>query len=142
MNVSQSIKNMNNEVRSLKVVQPINGGALTQHAVSISYEGEVDMDNPISTYSLLAAFEVTFTRTDGINKPPLVQFGFSVTPDDQSGEMPNGTIIELAENYAVFKICLPYFWWPFEEETIGTISLECQAYSPVPGEISIERVYS
>ena len=141
---SQVIKKYQNEIRSLKAVQPINGGSLTQHAVTAIWEGDIDKNNPISQYSLLAAFRATFTRTDGVNMPPLVQFSFDTSPSTSDSIIESGgVVVSFTDNSISYKILLNNWWWPFDSsQTVGRVKITCEAYSPVAGTLTIERVYS
>ena len=141
MDLSGKLQKLEDELRALKVVQPLNGGALTKDGASVTLTFELDKNAPISKYSLLAAFKATYTRTDGIDKPPLVQFSYVISPDnDYSGT--GGLVFSMDDNSVSYKICLFDDWWPFGSSTTGTISLNCTAYSTVPGDLTLERVYS
>lgn len=141
---SQTIKKYQNEIRSLKTVQPINGGSLTQHAVTATWEGNIDKNSPISSYSLLAAFKATFTRTDGVNIPPLVQFAFSTEPSTSDSNDECGAAVDsFGDNSVDYRIALFNFWWPFDpSQTVGRVKITCSAYSPVAGTLTLERIYS
>lgn len=142
---SSELAKMKSEIQALKVTQPLNGGALTRHSVEESWSGTIDKNDPISQYSMLAAFEVTFSRSDGVNKTPLVQFAYKLDPDmtNYSHSRSYGAIIAAAQDYVVYKIVLDYNWWPFSEsQTTGSVELTVNAYSPVDGTLEIERVYS
>ena len=145
MLTSQSVKKLQDEIQALKVVQPINGGALTRHSITASWQGTIDKNAPISQYSMLAAFVAKFTRNDGIVKPPLVQFAYKLDPDhtsyDHSRSM--SAIISSTQDSVSYKIVLAYNWWPFgNSQTTGTLKLTVNAYSLVDGDLTIERVYS
>lgn len=142
MNVASTVKKYKNEIQALKMAQPINGGNLTKHSVQARWSGQIDKNNPISKFSLLAAFKATFTRTDGIEKPPFVQFSFSLSPDSDASES-GGVVISFGENSVDYRICLFTSWWPFgNSASTGIVTLTCSAYSPVEGTLSLERVYS
>lgn len=145
MLTSQNIKKLQDEIKALKVVQPINGGALTRHSVTTSWQGVIDKNAPISQYSMLAAFVATYTRNDGVVKPPLVQFAYSLDPDhttyDHSRSM--SAIISATQDSVSYKIVLDYSWWPFDPgQSTGTLKLTVNAYSLVDGTLTVERVYS
>lgn len=145
MLTSQTVKKLQDEIQALKAVQPINGGALTRHSVTATWQGIIDKNAPVSQYSMLAAFVAKFTRNDGIVKPPLVQFAYKLDPDhtsyDHSRSM--SAIISSTQDSVSYKIVLNYNWWPFDEaQTTGTLKLMVNAYSLVDGNLTIERVYS
>lgn len=141
---SKTLKKYQNEIRALKAVQPINGGSLTQHALTATWEGDINKNQPISQYSLLAAFKATFTRTDGVNIPPLVQFAFNTSPStSESIDECGGVVISFTDNSISYKILLNTVWWPFSSsQTVGHAIITCKAYSPIAGTLTIERVYS
>ena len=145
MLTSNAIQKLRNEIQALKVVQPINGGALTKHSINAAWEGIIDKNSPISRYSCLAAFVATFERRDGIVKTPLVQFAYSLTPDytiyDHSRSY--SAIISASDDSVSYKIVLSDNWWPFgDDQTTGNLKIDVSAYSLVDGVLTIERVYS
>lgn len=145
MLTSQTVKKLQDEIKSLKVVQPINGGALTRHSVTATWQGTIDKNAPISPYSCLAAFVATFERSDGIIKVPLVQFAYTLSPDHTNYDHSRSysAIISATGDSVSYKIVLSDRWWPFsEEQTIGTLKITVNAYSMVEGNLTIERVYS
>lgn len=146
MNVSQELTRLGEEVKSLKEVQPLNAGALTRHSVIATWSGTIDRESPISTYSMLAAFEVIFTRTDGENKPPFVQFAYTLDPDETAGRHAGsyGIVVGMDEGSITYKIILGYSnWWPYgESQTTGQLNIEVNAFSLVEGTLAIRRVYS
>lgn len=145
MLTSNKIKALENEIKALKAVQPLNGGALTKHSANATWEGSIDKNNPISPYSMLAAFEVTFYRDDGITKNPFVQFAYTLSPDmnTYSHSRSSGAIISAVNGNVTYKIVLNYNWWPFpSSQTTGDLKLISHAYSSVDGYVEIRRVYS
>ncbi len=143
MNIPIVISRIKNEIQALKSFQELSGGQLNNKAASATWQGVIDRSQPIGMYSILAAFEMTFTRTDGINKPPLVDFAFFITPQDTDAIMNlYGNVVANGVNSVVYRITIPSLtWWPFDTTT-GTITISGEAYSPVPGNLYIERVYS
>ena len=145
MLTSNKIKALENEIKALKAVQPLNGGALTKHSTTATWEGAIDKNSPISQYSMLAAFEITFYRNDGIVKTPFVQFAYNLSPDmnSYSHSRSSGAIIGAANDTITYKIVLYYNWWPFpDSQTTGNLKLTVNAYSTVEGYVEIKRVYS
>ena len=145
MLTSYAIQKLKNEVQALKVVQPINGGALTRHSTAATWQGTIDKNAPISRYSCLAAFVATFERQDGIVKVPLVQFAYKLTPDHANDHHSRSysAIISATGDSVSYKIVLSDNWWPFNEnESTGTLKITINAYSMVDGVLTIERVYS
>lgn len=145
MLTSQTVKKLQDEIKALKVVQPINGGALTRHSITASWEGTIDKNAPISEYSCLAAFVATFERRDGIVKVPLVQFAYNLNPDHTNYDHSRSysAIISATGDSVSYKIVLADNWWPFDEnESTGTLKITVNAYSMVDGVLTIERVYS
>ena len=143
MDASMRVKKMFDEVKALKQAQPLNGGDLTQHSITRTWTGQIDFNNPISIYSLLAAFRATYTRTDGVNKPPLAQFSYSLSPDSSDSQGSGGGVYSFGDNSVSYRICLLRSWWHWTDtSTPKTVTLTCSVYSPVPGNLTIERVYS
>lgn len=145
MLASNKIKLLENEIKSLKAVQPLNGGALTKHSATSSWQGTIDKTAPISQYSMLAAFEVTFHRNDGVTKTPFVQFAYELSPDmnTYSHSRSSGAIISAIDDSVTYKIVLNHNWWPFSDtQTTGAVKLTAYAYSPIEGYVDIRRVYS
>ena len=134
---------LKDELQALKVYQDLSAGQLAGEAASAVWEGTIDSTNPIGLYSILAAFEATFIRTDGVNKPPLVDFAFLISPQiPDKREYLVGNVIATGSNSVTYRICIEnLMWWPYETST-GTIKVNVSAYSTVPGNLSIERVYS
>lgn len=141
---SKTLKKYQNEIRALKAVQPINGGSLTQHALTATWTGDINKNQPISQYSLLAAFKATFTRTDGVNIPPLVQFAFNTSPSTSESVGECGAVVtSFTDNSISYRIILYSYWWPFSSsQSVGRVTITCKAYSPVAGTLTLERVYS
>lgn len=139
--VMQKIKD---EMQALKSFQELSGGQLVTDAASTVWQGEIDRTQPIGTYSLLAAFEATFTRTDGVNKPPLVDFAFLITPQVNNRiQYLHGNVIATGANSVTYRISIDnLMWWPFGSSNTGNIKIDVSAYSPVTGYLDIERVYS
>lgn len=145
MLTSNKIRKLENEIKALKAVQPLNGGALTKHSVAATWEGTIDKNNPISPYSMLAAFEVTFYREDGVTKTPFVQFAYTLSPDmnSYSHSRSSGAVISAINDSVTYKIVLNYNWWPFpSSQTTGSIKLTAHAYSSIEGHVEVKRVYS
>lgn len=144
INVPLYLKRIENEIKALKAFQELSGGQLSNEAVSATWQGVIDKRNPIGVYSILAAFEATFIRTDGVNKPPLVDFGFLITPQvlDKINYL-HGNVVKNGTNSVTYRISIDnLMWWPFGSDKTGTIKIDVSVYSPVPGLLSIERVYS
>lgn len=145
MLTSQTVKNLQDEIKALKVVQPINGGALTRHSITASWQGTIDKNAPVSEFSMLAAFVATFERRDGIVKVPLVQFAYTLDPDYYNDQHSRSysAIVSATGDSVSFKIVLSDSWWPFDASTTtGTLKMTVNAYSMVEGNLTIERVYS
>ena len=141
--IVKTIKSIKNEIQALKAFQNLSAGQLAGETSTAVWEGEIDRTQPIGTYSILAAFEMTFIRSDGVEKPPLVDFAFLITPQIPDRRMYlYGNIISTGVNSVTYRITIAnLMWWPFDSST-GTIRIEGAAYSPVPGNLTIERVYS
>lgn len=145
MYTSTNIKKIKDEIQSLKVVQPINCGALTKHAVVAEWQGTIDKNSPISRFSMLAAFKATYTRSDGETKTPLVQFSYLLTPDrtNYSHSRSHGVVVAASGDSVSYKIVLSDNWWAFDpSQTTGTLKVTVYAFSLVDGELTLERVYS
>ena len=141
--IVKTIKSIKNEIQALKAFQNLSAGQLAGETATAVWEGEIDRTQPIGTYSILAAFEMTFIRSDGVEKPPLIDFAFLITPQIPDRRMYlYGNIISTGVNSVTYRITIAnLMWWPFDSNT-GTIRIEGAAYSPVPGNLTIERVYS
>lgn len=148
MNVSGRLQSLQNEIQALKMTQPLNGGALSKHSVVATWEGVIDKNTPISQYSILAAFEATFERSDGEVKTPLVQFAYSLDPGYTiSGHITytysSSYVSAINDDSVVYKVVLTHQWWPFDEDqTTGNVKLTVYALSPVEGNLTLQRVYS
>lgn len=142
MLTSNKIKALENEIKALKAVQPLNGGALTKHSATAVWEGIIDKNNQVS-FSILAAFEVTFYRNDGIQKTPFVQFSYELDPDSYSHSLSYGAIIKAGNDDVTYKLILDDSWWPFPtQQTTGSLKITAYAYSMAEGYVEIKRVYS
>lgn len=141
---SDNLEKIHNEIKALKVAQPLNGGALTRHSVTATWTGTIDKNSPISEYSMLAAFKAKFERSDGVNKPPIVQFAYLLEPDMVADhhQRSYSAVVQLGSDSVTFKIILGYNWWPFGGNTTGTLKITAYAFSLVNGTLSLERVYS
>lgn len=140
MLASAKVKKLENEIQSLKSVQPLSGGALTKHSITASWQGTIDKNAPINRYSMLAAFIATFERDDGQQKPPIVQFSYTVEPTNDDVE---SAIIGASGDSVQYKLILDYDWWPDgESATTVTAKITINAYSLVDGHLTIQRVYS
>ena len=142
MYTSARLKKIRDEIRALKVVQPLDGGALTKPSTSATWTGTIDSTTPISSYSMLAAFEVTYTRNDGENIPPFTQFAYKLEPDEAGYVRSYSAVTGSSGSSVTYKIILADNWWPFGAATSGTLELTVNAYSLVEGTLSIQRVYS
>lgn len=141
--VPQLIRKLKTELQALKGYQELSAGQLNTTAASATWQGTVDRSNPIGLFSILAAWEAEFIRTDGVNKPPLVDFAFLISPQipDKRGYL-FGDVIATGTNSVKYRITIEnIMWWPYDTST-GTITVDVSAYSSVPGTLTIERVYS
>lgn len=139
MRTSTKVKQLSNEVKSLKSAQPINVGNLTQSAETESLTFTVQSDYYWSGAKIKCIFEATYTRSDGIEKPPLVQFAYSLNPDDIHHNSSAGIPISVGTDSVTYRIILSTNWWPFIG-TVGTSTLTCVAYSTVPGTLTLARI--
>lgn len=130
---------------------------------SQSYSGEVT--NAIDpTSGLNARWVAMFTRTDGIDKPPLVDFPWDFTlslynyddwvaagfltsysgPDTHAADEIkfSATIYEVGTNYVSWKIEIigNNGTWFYESQDGATVNLTVQAVSMVEGTLTLERV--
>lgn len=142
MYTSANLNKIKNEIQALKCTQPLNGGALTRARAVGTWTGVIDKTDPISAYSLLAAFEATFNRNDGQTKAPLTQFAYSLSPDMPNNARSTSAVIGSTGDNTICKIFLYDSWWPFGVANTGTVTLTVYAYSMVEGYITIKRVYS
>ena len=142
MYTSENLQKIQDEINSLKVVQPLNGGALTKYPATATWTGIIDKNAPISEESMLAAFIATFERSDGELKAPLVQFYYFLTPGYTNNARTYDATVAIGLDNVSHKIILRQDWWPFGDSTTGTVTLTVSALSLVEGNITIERVYS
>lgn len=141
MKTSTKMKKLSDEIKALKSAQPINAGNLTQNAETESLTFTVRTDEYWSGAKIRGIFEATYTRTDDILKPPLVQFAYSLNPDDNfDSNSSAGIPFAVGSNSVSYRIILSTNWWPFYSSTVGTSILTCTAYSTVPGVLSLRRV--
>lgn len=140
MKTSDKIKQLSNEIKSLKSAQPINAGNLTQSAETKSLTFTVQTDEYWSGSKIKCIFEATYTREDGVDKPPLVQFSYSLNPDDIDYDSSAGIPFSIGANSVTYRIILATNWWPFGVSTVGTSTLTCTAYSTVPGTLTLARI--
>lgn len=139
MLLQNKVKRLKNELQALKQAQPLNGGALTRNSATATWTGTINKSNPISQYSMLAAFILTYTRNDGVVKTPLVQFAFSLDPSATA----YGAVTEIGGDFVSYKLILPENWWPSgNTSTTVSLTITASAYSPVSGDLTITRVYS
>lgn len=165
-NVQARIVAIRNEQRAQKkAVQLGYGQLVVPDPPRKTWSGAIDPSNPLNS-EYIAKFKARFTRTDGVNQPPLVDFSYTLaasrTNIDARRERGNiiaatdidallegghsGWVSTAANNYTEFSIVIRdsgsqgYFM----TTTTGTsmVALSVTALSPVPGILTIERVYS
>lgn len=160
--LEQRLLELENELRARKAASPLNYGALQRgDTPTVRWDGQVRNPTPDKLHA--ARFVVTFTRTDGINLAPYVNFAYDYTLgryyyDDQiaagylssvSGrdlhamdehEFADG-IYSTGNNYVQWRIDFGATGQWFYSGSDGTdIHLTVQAISTVPGTLRIERV--
>lgn len=141
MRTSAKMKKLSDEIKALKSAQPINAGNLTQNAETKSLTFTVETDEYWSGAKVRCIFEATYTRTDDILKPPLVQFAYSLNPDaDFDKDSSAGIPFAVGTDSVTYRIILSTNWWPFYSSTVGTSTLTCTAYSTVAGTLTLTRV--
>lgn len=160
--LEQRLLELENELRARKAASPLNYGALQKgDTPTARWDGHVR--NPTGNQTLAARFVVTFTRIDGINLAPYVNFAYDYTLgryyyDDQiaagvhasvSGrdlramdehEFIDG-VYAVGNNYVQWRIDFGATGQWFYMSSDGTdMHLTVQAISTVPGILRIERV--
>lgn len=155
--VQTLVRKIQNELNALKVATPLNLGQLrmTDQTPSISYSGSF---NTASHDLVTARLEVTFTRSDGIVAPPLVDFayecsvsptypqylatqGISFTGNDTTDLLDfyiHGYEYETGSNSVTFYIDFMNAVAPYAGAA-ATISATVKAISTVPGSLSLVR---
>lgn len=159
----QRLVALRNKLHAYKVSNPLNYGALThpESTPSSSISGVVHDFQPIMDGMLFARFLARFTRTDGVNLTPYVDFAFdyTVTPNlrQQYEALGNsisgrdveawyercftGHIIETGSNYVVYAVDVNNYWYTMTSDYQATVTINVEAISPVEGELRLERVY-
>ena len=157
MSVESRITSLENELKALKQTAPVSMGALRfpASAPTATYTGSIDTS---SQNYVVARIEATFTRSDGLQVAPLVDFAFdiSVSPTYQeymasinvviSGDDPNVqeefyvTSYEASTgndsvtyNIDVLNAIAPY------AGSAATITTTVQAISTVEGTLTLTR---
>lgn len=161
-NTQKRLTALRNKLHAYKVTSPLNYGALTQpeSTPSSAISGVIDEYQPIMDNVLFARFLARFTRTDGINLTPYVDFvfdytvspnfrqqhsalGYSVSGRDVEAWYEfcfTGHIIETGSNYVVYAIDINNFWYTLTNDARANVALNVQALSPVEGTLTMERV--
>ena len=160
MNVQTQINRIQNELKALKATSPLNIGALEfpDHAPTASYSGTM-ADVGISADYVVASFEATFTRSDGVPNTPFVDFAFNVElhpnyveemaeqgvaitgndPNAENGDpFVHGQISESGSNYVKFLIEVVSGAFTYAHQT-ATVALTVQALSTVEGTLTLTR---
>lgn len=159
--VQQKIVELRNELQAQKVYSGLSYSQLLfpENTPSLSYTGTANLSG--SGETPVARIRFRFTRTDGINETPLVNFaydasyspsykqfaednGWTFTGQDFSffeRDDISGYISESGDNYVDFFVDYNYTIRSalFSLSSIG-ISISCQAIVAVNGTLSVERV--
>lgn len=159
--VTARLTNIENELKAQKSSSSLNYGALykTEDTPTATWSGNVS-NTVVSGTDINARFILTFTRTDGVDKPPLVNFPYDYTLaryryDDAraSGSMTNVTgpdvhawdevffsdaLYEVGSNYVKWKIEIGNNWY-YEASNGTTVTITAQAISSVDGNLTIVR---
>lgn len=153
--IEHRIVKLKNEVKALKSTALFSGEHVPVYDTRAYWEGDIDGNEAINR-GIPAIFEMTFTRTDGIKKTPLVDFAFDVDPPADEGflgTLLTGAIVRTTEESATYRIPLlinnyGHFERKYNEATYSFIivghvflRLTAAAYSIVPGKLTIERLY-
>lgn len=95
--VQTLVRKIKNELNALKVATPLNLGQLifTDQTPSASYTGSF---NTQSSSYVAARFAATFTRTDGVLLPPLVDFAYNYSVNPTYTEYMAGNGITITGN--------------------------------------------
>ena len=76
--LEQRLLELENELRARKAASPLNYGALQKgDTPTVRWDGHIQNPTPDKIHA--ARFVVTFTRTDGINLAPYVNFAYDYT---------------------------------------------------------------
>lgn len=159
--VQQKIVELRNELQAQKVYSGLSYSQLLypENTPSLSYTGTASLSG--SGETPVARIRFRFTRTDGINETPLVNFaydasyspsykqfaednGWTFTGQDFSffeRDDISGYISESGDNYVDFFVDYNYTIRSalFSLSSIG-ISISCQAIVAVNGTLSVERI--
>lgn len=163
-NVTKQLVAIENEQRAQKVATTLNYGALVRPANAPSQSWNGNVSNRIDDATGLdARWIATFTRTDGVNKTPFVDFPWTYTLDKYqyddmiavgsyqsvSGRDTHANdelkvtdgLYEIGQNYVKWKIEIlgnNGTWFYVSSDGTG-IHLTVQAISMVPGTLTLER---
>ena len=149
--IEQRIVDLRNEVRALKATAIFSGENVPVYENRVEWSGEIDGSEAMEGM-VVAAFEMKFTRTDGIKKTPLVDFAFDTNPITKSVDL--GCVIKCTDDSVNYHIV-------FDSNSFDAfirrwdngssqyyidghlhLIITGAAYSIVPGTLSIDRVYS
>lgn len=157
MNTEARLIAMENELRALKQTAPMAIGMLQYPDTNptASYSGTVDTTG---AGTVLARIEATFTRSDGLQITPMVDFAFdfSVSPTytenrltiglQVTGDDPNCNVegyiaqyeAKTTQDSVTFNVDVLDVIAPYTSGT-ATIDLQVQAISPVAGTLTLMR---
>lgn len=163
-NTTQQLVEIQNEQRAQKVAIKLNYGQLSQPgtAPTATYSGTVT--NSVQPFGGSARWIATFTRTDDVELPPVVDFAWDKTLGlytytdlisagfiDSASGRDRQAIDELAWSDGLWEIGSNYVKWRidiggnngswFYVSSDGTtVNLTVQAVSPVPGTLNLVRL--
>lgn len=163
-NVTKQLVAIRNEQRAQKVASTLNYGALVKPNTAPTQSWNGNVSNRLDGNDVNSRWVATFTRTDGVNKAPFVDFAWVYTLDKYqyddmiavgsytsvSGRDKHATdelklrdgLFEVGQNYVKWKIDIPGnngSWFYVSSDGTG-VHLTVQAISMVPGTLTLERV--
>lgn len=166
MNVEARLVAIDNEQRAQKVAHALNYGSLASSEAASTAQWSGNVGNAVSATdsNVIARWVATFTRTDGIERTPMVDFAYdyvlgryivddamaggsysSITARDRHSDDEgawNDGLWVVGENSVSWKIEIvgAHGNWFYQNSDGTSVNLAVQAISPVPGTLTLARV--
>lgn len=162
LNIERRLIAIENELQAQKVATELNYGQLTLPSATPTASWSGAVTNNGGNTNFAALWVLTFTRTDGVEKAPLVDFcwdfslgkwnyqdlidGTSITavtgPDrraDDEVKWQEG-VYGVGANFVKWYVGINASTWFYMSSNGTTVSLTTEAVSMVPGTLTIARV--
>ena len=148
--VTRQLVEIENDQRATRTNSKLNYGSLRTPSGSprAYWSGDIRNSDHISDGTIAAKWRIKFVRTDGVNLPPPVDIAHDYSTQADMIEPVDESMFRLAaessgSNYLTWLLTSPFgmggIYNPNADKT--RINLTIQAISPVPGNLTIERVY-